>query len=103
MVGLGHGFSEHIGLIECDEPWFETFTSVSDRALLVIGVLEPSPSVLDELDYLLKHGLVKKTVFVMPPLRSRPELEEQWTRAREIAAGRGLTSRRAMPRARCLR
>jgi len=58
--------------------------------LLVIGVLGPSPSVLDELVYLLKHGLLKKTVFVMPPLRSRPELEDQWRRAREIAAEREL-------------
>jgi len=82
LIAIGGAWSQHLIQIErADDGWYESFATLSARALVVIGVLGTSEGLLAEIELLRSTRLLRKAVFVMPPWRHQPQLQQQWQAA----------------------
>ena len=92
VIGLGRpGEALGVGRILTDEQnWRVTVTELIDCATYIFCIPSGHPGTLWEIDHLVEHSLLAKTVFIMPPLpqtmvgppwrrkKEKVGLEEDW-------------------------
>jgi uncharacterized membrane protein YhaH (DUF805 family) len=72
LVALG-GPGEQIGagrILTSEERWKEAVELLAAAAVVIFLFPSTRPGTLWETDWLIQHGMIKKTIFVMPPFKS---------------------------------
>jgi hypothetical protein len=105
VIGLGRpGEALGVGRILTDEQnWRVTVTELIDCATYIFCIPSGHPGTLWEIDHLVEHSLLAKTVFIMPPLpqtmvgppwrrkKEKVGLEEDWANLIVEMEKRGLS------------
>ena len=93
VVGLGRpGEALGVGRILTNEKdWRAAATSLIDRAVYIFCIPSGRAGTLWEIDHILEHHLLARTVFIMPPLPGDIGLEDDWANLIVEMKKRGLT------------
>ena len=73
LVALGRP-GEQIGagrIMTSEERWKEDIELLATAALVIFLFPSTRPGTLWETDWLMQHAMIKKTIFVMPPMRKK--------------------------------
>ena len=84
LLALGRP-GENIGagrVVSPDEEWVKDIELLAARAKGILVIPSHHPGTVWEIDYLQRHGLLDKTVFLMPPESRRFNWKAHWSQAR---------------------
>ncbi|MBK7673326.1 MAG: hypothetical protein IPJ27_00355 [Candidatus Accumulibacter sp.] len=93
LVGLGlPGESEGAGrILTTEENWRAAFQKLAEAARLLILLPSSRPGTLEEIIYLLRNGLLGKTLFIMPSnTMSAYDAKNEWTKTANTLSELGL-------------